>query len=427
MNTDDRLEQASAEVRRQVGRIPLPVIHAGQMIRRRAAVFAVVVGMTALVGVTAWLTLPWSPSSPATSEPASPSTATSIGAPASSSTSTSATTTAPQTTNPSLLPDVPEVATGWDLEPGDVLVANGEGVHLVRAGELVGTLVTTPTEVALADGTGGLVLVIPDAELYPEHWPDLFVRGGRTLWRIGPDGSAEAIHEAATAEQRTLAPLSLYDVTVVAPLSPVPSLIFTQYQAVTPYVTMDHLMVLPLDGFSPPVLIPAETPGEGGVTGVGWQPAEGRFLMSTASDGGLWFSAWDHAGIELDWPTNPARQADPELAHHTSLTVVPGSSLIAYISSPESPEQSPSDLVIYDTAAGQEMARVQVTDPGTYVKFLHADSETVAISCITWSSETGYMYLPVLLFDLPTQSLRELQVAGMATMAATYGNSEPHT
>jgi hypothetical protein len=424
MNIDDRFEQASAEVRRQVARIPLPPINRGRVLRRRVAVSAVLVGVTALVGVTVWLTLPWSPGSSATSDPAPPSTATSLGTSTSPSTSTSVTTTAPQTTSSTLLPAVPEVATAWRLEPGDVLVANGQGVHLVRAGELVGTLVTTPAEVAVSDGSGAIVLQMPDPGLWPDHWPERH-GGGRILWRVDPEGAAVAIYEASTAASEGFGVLRLYDVTVVAPLSPAPSVVFTEYQTIAAGVAVDRLMVLPLDGRTQPVLVPAETPGEGGVTGVGWQSEEERFLMSTAGDGGQWFSAWDIGGAELTWPTNPAKRADSPPADHTTLTPIPGTSLIAYITSSDTAEQSPSDLVIYgdlviyNTTTGQEVSRVQVADPGVYVKLLHADGETVAITRITWSAETGYTYLPVLVFDLATQSLQELSVAGMATVVGS--------
>jgi hypothetical protein len=210
---------------------------------------------------------------------------------------------------------------------------------------------------------------------------------------------------------------------VVAPLSPAPSLIFTERRVLPgePGWDQDRLLVLPLDGSSP-VLVPAETPGEGGVTGVGWQPAEERFLMSTVGDGGVWSSAWGVDGAELAWPTNPTARGDSSQPDSRcglciwTLTPIPGTTLIAYVTSVDYTDDSPSDLVIYNTTTGLEVSRVQVAEPGEYVKLLHSDGETVAVSRIAWGPETGYQYLPGLLYDLSTQSLSELELAGMATL-----------
>jgi hypothetical protein len=119
-----------------------------------------------------------------------------------------------------LLPAVPQPTTGWRLEPGDVLVANADGVHLVRDGELVGTLVTSPTEVAVADGSGAITLQMPDPYLWPDNWPDRYSSGGLTLWRVDPEGAADAVYNAADAASGVNGALRLYDVAVVAPLSP---------------------------------------------------------------------------------------------------------------------------------------------------------------------------------------------------------------
>jgi hypothetical protein len=342
-------------------------------------------------------------------------------------TSTSATTTSsptttvlPTTTSATFLPDVPQVIAGWSLERGDVLVANGDGVQLLRDGERVGSLITSPTEVTFADGSGGLVVQMPDPGRYPDYWP---AGGDGSVWRITPEADVQLAFRATPMPAASYPPtLDLLALVVIAPLSAEPSLVFVEY---THYpgggVSLKRLWALPLDGTAEPTQIPADLPGEGSVTGLGWQPPNERFLMATSSDGGEWFSAWDLDGTELAWPTNPANRDDPwppdrDCGHCVwTLAPIPETSLIAYVDSANHPEESPSDLVIYDTAAGREVDRLQVADTKVWVTRLHSDGETVAISRLAWR-DTHYEYLPVLLYDLSTGSVTELNVAGVATL-----------
>ncbi|MBM3696271.1 MAG: hypothetical protein FJW79_10110 [Actinobacteria bacterium] len=359
-----------------------------------------------------------------TSNPTStlPVTTSSIPAPT-SSTTTTVTTLPPTTTSTTLLPEQPQAESGWALEPGDLLVANGNGVHLLRDGQMVGTLVTTPTEVAMADGLGGLIIQMPDPDMYPEAWPDAAGFGGDALWRVSPDGDVQlAFRATPLPDAWTLPDLGLLAIQAVAPLSGDPTVLFVEN---THYpgggVSYLHLWALPLDGRTEPVEIPADLPGEGSVTGLGWQPGDQRLLMSTTSDGGEWFSAWDLSGGQLDWPTNPAARgalwsADRRCRCVWTLTTIPESSLIAYVESADLPQDSPSDLVLYDTRTGHELDRLPVADPWAFVMRLHSDGETVAITRTAWRD--SFEYLPVLLYDVSTGVITELDLAGVATLVA---------
>ena len=275
----------------------------------------------------------------------------------------------------------------------------------------------------MADGLGGLIVQMPDAAWYPDHWPRPFGGGGSVLWQVTPEVDVQLAFRATPMPDASSPPtLSLLALAVIVPLSAEPSLVFVEN---TNYpgggLSLLRLWALLLDGRGEPTEIPADLPGEGGVTGLGWQPRDDRFLMATSSDGGEWFTAWDLDGTELTWSTNPASRDDPWPADRTcgrcvwTLATIPETSLIAYVDSTNHPQESPSDLVIYDTATGTETDRLQIADPDVWVTRLHSDGETVAISRLTWADNT-YEYLPVLLYDLSTGSITELDIAGVATL-----------
>jgi hypothetical protein len=284
----------------------------------------------------------------------------------------------------------------------------------------VGGLITSPTEVAFADGLGGLVIQMPNPGKYPDYWP---FGGDDSLWRIGPEGDVRLAFRATPLPEASSPPtLDLLTASLIAPLSSHATLLFVEY---TNYpgggLSLKRLWALPLDGTAEPTEIPADLPGEGGVTGLGWQPHDERLLMATSSDGGEWFSAWGLDGTELPWPTNPANRDDPWPADRHcghcvwDLATIPESSLIAYVESADHPQESPSDLVIYNTATGREVDRLQVADIDVWVTRLHSDGQTLAITRLTWTG-TANEYLPVLLYDLSDGSVTELGIAGVATL-----------
>jgi len=85
------------------------------------------------------------------------------------------------------LPTEPAVTAGWALRRRDILVANRDGVHIVRDGVVVARPVTSPVEAAISDGAGAIVLVTPMEDLYPGDWPDLNRGGGFVMWRVFSD------------------------------------------------------------------------------------------------------------------------------------------------------------------------------------------------------------------------------------------------
>jgi hypothetical protein len=318
------------------------------------------------------------------------------------------------TTPPIALPVVPNVSTGWSVAAGDLLVANGSGVHVVRDGVTVANPVTSPVESAFADGSGGIVILTPDADRYPNYWPDPYSGGGRVVWRVSPNGSAQALYTSDAPEGNTWGTLNLYQVDVVAPVSEALSVIFTSREPFSnePYSwDWDRVWVLPLDGTAIPTLIPAETPGEGGVTGLGWQQLDDRLLMSTESDGGASLSLWSSAGDPLEWPTNPMEGEDA----HLRATTIPGTTLIAFAEGRFFAESV--DLVIFDTETGTAVGRIHVieADRLAAVKMLHANSQFVAVSWIR--IENGkWTHQPVLIYNLATGTITELTLVGVATL-----------
>lgn len=328
------------------------------------------------------------------------------------STTTTTTVPAPATTTVAL-PDEPRVSAGWSLEAGDLLVANGGGVHVVRGGVTVANPVTSPVESAFADGSGGIVLLTPDADRYPEYWPDPYSGGARIVWRVTPDGNVQPTYTSEAPEGVTWGTLNIFEVSVVEPVSEAPSVIFTRREPFSndPYSwDWDRIWVLPLDPGATPTLIPAETPGEGGVTGIGWQQLGNRLLVATESDGGASLSMWSVTGEPLEWPASPMEE---EQSHLTAATI-PGTTLIAYA---EGFFDQPVDLVIFDTSTGTELRRVQILEAAAHsaVKLLHARGQTVAISPII-VDEGKWIHQPVLLLDLATGAITELTVEGVATL-----------
>jgi hypothetical protein len=334
------------------------------------------------------------------------------------STTTAQVETTTTITPPRILPKVPQVFEGWALEAGDLLVSNEDGVHIVRLGVVVATAVTSPVETAVADRRGGMVVLAPDPDVYPAYWPDPFTGGGRVLWRVSPDGTAEALY-TSDGPAFGKGKLSLLGVDVVSPISEAPSAIFTKTEPhpADPVFDWERVLVLPLDGTTTPTLIPVETPGEGGVTGLGWQGSTDRLLMTTGSDGGAFLSMWSGAGDPVAWSTNPLPEGRDG---YLKVTTIPGTTLIAYT---EASWREPADLVVFDTGTGTELRRVRidVPDTTTLVKMLHAGIDAIAISRVTIEQQEGsakWVYLPVLVYDLTTGTLTEMPLVGTATLVS---------
>jgi hypothetical protein len=382
----------------------------------------------ALLAVTALAAACSGSATPATTEPpATSSASTTTSTPTITATTTTLTSTATPPATVTIGPwphhPVPEVATGWTLLPGDVVVANEEGVHIVRDGVVVGTPVTSPVDTALPDHAGGLVLLAP-APCDQTGCSGDNPLSSSLLWRVTPDGSAQVIYDPRDSDPPG-GFLTLYGVAAITPVSAAPCAIFTVEapSEADPAFYLDRVMLLPLDGTAVPTFVPAQTPGEGGVTGLGWLDTGSRLIMSTASDGGTWLSAWTIDGAPVDWPTNPV----PETAHcpanegfnHClrSVTVIPGTDLIAYAED-DTPKRGATDLVIFDTTTATEVRRLLVTEPDTFTWTapLAVSSTTVVVSRMRLAGEDQpeWVYLPVLVYDLDTGILTELPITGKA-------------
>lgn len=352
--------------------------------------------------------------------PATGVTSTTLGSVPSTTSPPSTTTTAVQATTtvtvPSVLPLVPQVSTGWVLEKGDALVSNNDGVRIVRDGLVVATPVSSPVETAVADRSGGIVVLAPDPDLYPAYWPDPFSGGGRVLWRVFPDGTAEALYVSEVSDFGT-GILNLYGVAVVSQISGAPSAIFTRTEPhpADPAFSWARVMILPLDGTTTPTLIPERS--DGGVTGLGWQDPTSALVMSSGGEGEVFLSMWSTAGNPIEWSTNPLPEG---WDGYLQITTIPGTTLIAYT---EDVWREPADLVIFDTNTGTEVGRVRIdaADTMTLVKMVHAGSDAIAISRVTIEQQQGgakWVYLPVLMYDLTTGTLTELSLVGTATLVS---------
>lgn len=346
-------------------------------------------------------------------------TSTTLGSVPSTTSPPSTTTTEVQAsttvTVPSVLPLVPQVSIGWVLEKGDVLVSNEDGVHVVRDGVVVATPVTSPVETAVADGTGGIVVLAPDPDRHPAYWPDPFSGGGRVLWRVLPDGTTEALYVSEVSDFGT-GILNLYGVAVVSQISGAPSAIFTRTEPhpADSVFSLERVMVLPLDGTAVPTLIPEG--GGGLVTGLGWQDPTGTLVMSSGGEGEVFLSMWSSAGDPVEWSTNPLPEG---WDGYLQITTIPDTTLIAIT---EAVWGEPADLVVFDTHTGTEVGRVRIdgANPMTLVKGVHAGSDAIAISRVTIEQQQDsakWVYLPVLIYDLTTGTLDELPLAGTATLA----------
>jgi hypothetical protein len=163
--------------------------------------------------------------------------------------------------------------------------------------------------------------------------------------------------------------------------------------------------------------------GEGGITGVAWQESDNRLIVSVATDGGTWLEAWDFddsgADWPSEWPTNPVPEGtgcpDDESFNDCldTVTTLPGTTLIAYTET--NSERTLTHLVIYDTEAGTELRRILVAEFPTFVKQLHASDTQIAVSLLTYR-DLRYHYLPTLVVDIETGSVREMPLGGVTTI-----------
>ena len=312
-----------------------------------------------------------------------------------------------------------------------MLVANFDGVHIVRDGTVVAKPVTSPAQAAFADGEGGIILTVAPHSSYQDIEASPLDR----IWRVAPDGRIEVMFDASELAGGAGSSPTLYQVTTLDHFPAGPTLVFTVEQPFTsesPF-TQAQVWALPLD--APAVLpgpIPIPNPGDGDVTGLGWLETENVYVMATASDGGTALSMWTADGDPVEWASNPETEETRCSADEgyndcmRAATVIPDTSLIGYAVSDYSGSLihnsgRATDLVIFDVATGAEVDRVRIlTGPGysTTTWHLHATSTTVAVSWAWHEQNDGgewQLIRAAAVYDLTTRSLTDLRIGGVAS------------
>jgi hypothetical protein len=347
-----------------------------------------------------------------------PSTTTAVAA---TTTLGTTTTTAVAPTTTAALPDEPRVSAGWTLQSGDSLVSNAQGVAVIRDGAIVAQPVASPVEAALAEGTGAILFVTPDPELYLAHWPTRWKGGGYVVWRLKPDGTLISLLRTDFTIDGPLGAITLYQAPVIGEIAPGHATPILTTSGAEPF---ERILLAPAGNFGGAGIgIPFRT-AEGGITGVGWQEADNRLIVAVNTDGGGWLEAWDFDDpIPVDWPsewpTNPVPPDtpcpdDPSFNHClASVTTLPGTTLIAYTETDSL--QNMTNLVIFDTETGTEVRRLLVAERPTAVKRLHASATQVAVSLITYPG-VKYQYVPTIVLDVETGTTETLPVGGVTTL-----------
>ncbi|MBU1865162.1 MAG: hypothetical protein KKE89_02010 [Actinobacteria bacterium] len=334
---------------------------------------------------------------------------------------TTTTTVAPQTTTTLALPDEPRVSAGWSLQAGDFLVSNAQGVAVIREGVVVSQPVMSPVEAALAEGTGAILFVTPDPELFPAHWPERGKGGGYVIWRLKPDGTLTNLLRTDFTIDGPLGAITLYQAPVIGEIAPGHTTPILTTSGAEPF---ERILLAPAGNLGGAGLgIPFRT-AEGGITGVGWQESDNRLIVAVGTDNGGWLEAWDFddpipVNWPSEWPTNPVPPDtpcpdDPSFNHCLdSVTTLPGTTLIAYTETDSL--QSMTNLVIFDTETGTEVRRLLVAERPTAVKRLHASTTQVAVSLITYPN-VKYQYVPTIVLDVETGTTETLPVGGVTTL-----------
>jgi hypothetical protein len=322
------------------------------------------------------------------------------------------------------LPDEPRVSAGWSLQAGDLLVSNRQGVAVIRDGEIVSQPVTSPVESAFAEGSGAILFVTPDADLFPRHWPARGRGGGYFIWRLEPDGTLTRPLRSGKdfTIDGPLGPITLYQVPEIGTI--IEGYTTPIFKVVSPDALGERVHLAPAGNFSGVGFGIPRRLGQGGITGVGMQVPDNRLIVAVATDGGTWLEAWDFDDpVPVDWPsewpTNPVPQDTPcpddETFNHCldSVTTLPGTTLIAY--SETDSAGTLTNLIIYDTETGNELRHVPVAQYPTFVKQLHASDAHVVVSLMTYR-DLRYQYLPTVVINAETGAMRELPLGGVTTI-----------
>lgn len=326
----------------------------------------------------------------------------------------SVTTAAPPrtTTTSSAASDLPLVAAGWSIVRGDLLVAGGDGVAVVREGAVVGHPITSPVTAAFADGSGGIVFLTPNGGQSADQ--------GRSVWRAYPDGTSTLLVRSAPDDVESPSGLlTLYQVEDIYRVSDEDPIVH-----VTPLVVSDPATGPDLVWYAPngqatrwrrPYL-----PEEGEITGIGWLAGlypGGQLFVAIHSGADSWLERWTlYIGVS-PWNNplirgTPCRDDPSRTDCLGTVTALPGTSLIAYT---ETNSEAFTYLVVLDTESGIEQRRLQVAAAPTVVTQLHASEFGIVVNLANVTGDEIGL-LPAVLVDLESGAIVTVPIPGITTV-----------
>ncbi len=294
---------------------------------------------------------------------------------------------------------LPLAASGWSLEPGDLLAESPGEVNILRDGLVVATPVTSPAAGVLALDPETLVVV-------PTGSPD--------LWIVRADGTTERLYRGNFG-------VHLLGLVTIPGFGPGEWVAFSEAgpnlygpAAIELETYIDWLVLLNLET-RVRLVMPARV-GEGDYNGIA---ARGTYIVLSASaEGSCWFEARDAAGRVVPFANNPAPYDTlpwpAEIAH---LAGVGDTGRWAFIVADDYSGAVEEYLVIYDPASGTEITRSVV--PGSAeervrVWQVDADDTTVAVTTAGWNG-THYEFTAHL-FDLATGNWTSFEVPGLVSL-----------
>ncbi len=327
---------------------------------------------------------------------------------AASTTSEAVTTTVVPTTTAA--PTTTTEAISADLQPGDIVVAGEEGVRIVRDGEVLARPLDQPTQNAIAAPDGSIVYHGVEPGAYPDLWPPSIPLGEPVLRIIGPDGLIRVLYDRGSR-------FHLFEIAEIPEVAAGPSAVLVRSDIVDdfPFRT-DSIVIVPLDGSAPYVI--DEVAGfESFITGLAWM--DGFFAAAFAGEGIEAFIALDLDGRQLPWPANPepaeARDFD---VHVMNLTRIGDTRLIAYTRSQSFPFDDQVELVIYDTAAGVEIASLPVFAAGFAGTAIHASADVIVVSGVEniGADDWPLVQVPLVVVDAATLVVDGIDLVGTGSV-----------
>ncbi|MEE9298342.1 MAG: hypothetical protein V3V29_04825 [Acidimicrobiia bacterium] len=317
------------------------------------------------------------------------------------------TTTAPTTT---AAPTTTTEAISADLQPGDIVVAGEEGVRIVRDGEVLARPLDQPTQNAIASPDGSIVYHGVEAGAYPDLWPPSIPLGEPVLRIIDPDGLIRVLYDRGSQ-------FHLFEIAEIPEVAAGPSAVLVRSDIVDdfPFRT-DSIVIVPLDGSAPYVI--DEVAGfESFITGLAWM--DGFFAAAFAGEGIEAFIALDLDGRQLPWPANPEPADSRDFdVHVMNLTRIGDTRLIAYTRSQGFPFDDEVDLVIYDTAAGVEIASLPVFSAGFAGTAIHASADVIVVSGVedNGAADWPLVQVQLVVVDAATLAVDEIDIVGTGSV-----------